>query len=343
MRFDITGRSAPHTFAAPGVGAVMREVMIGLAPGTLVYAWFFGWGVVSNVLLASIFAVGFEAAALRLRRRPIGDGLSDNSALVTGWLLALALPPMSSWWLIAVGIGFAIVVAKHVYGGLGYNPFNPAMVGYVVLLISFPREMTLWLLPESLASVSFSFLETLGIALGGALPEAHTWDVLTQATPLDTVKTEIGQGRTVAEITRAPIFGAIGGTGWQWINLGWLAGGVWLLYRRIITWHIPLALLLSLAVFAAVFYLIDAERYTSPLFHLFGGAAIIGAFFIATDPVTAASSNAGRVVYAAGIGVLTYIIRTWGGYPDGIAFAVLLANMCAPTIDYYFRPRAFGH
>ncbi len=343
MRFELAGRSAPHTFAAPDVGVVMRGVMVGLAPGTLVYAWFFGWGVIGNVLLASIFSVGFEALALRLRKRSVGAGLSDNSALVTGWLLALALPPMSSWWLIAVGIGFAIVVAKHVYGGLGYNPFNPAMVGYVVLLISFPLEMTSWPAPESLTTVSLSLLETLGVALGGALPDALSWDEMTRATPLDTLKTEMGRGHTVAEIVRAPIFGTLGGTGWQWISLAWLAGGVWLMYRRIITWHIPLSLLVSLAVCAGVFYLVDATQYTSPLFHLLNGAAIIGAFFIATDPVTAASSNSGRLVYAACIGVLTYIIRTWGGYPDGIAFAVLLANMCAPTIDYFFRPRAFGH
>lgn len=144
-------------------------------------------------------------------------------------------------------------------------------------------------------------------------------------------------------ITRAPIFSASVASAWTWINLAWLAGGIGLLYRRVISWHIPLGVLLSLTVLASVCYLIDGARYANPVFHLFNGAVVLGAFFIATDPVTAPSSLAGRFVYAVGIGVLTYIIHTWGGYPDGIAFAVLLANMCAPTIDYYFRPRTFGH
>lgn len=347
MQFNISGRAAPYTFAATGVGIVMRDVMLGLLPGTLLYAGFFGWGVISNVLLAIGFAIAFEGLALHLRKRPVIGGLSDLSAIVTAWLFALALPPMSAWWLIALGIGFAILVAKHVYGGLGYNPFNPAMVGYVVLLISFPREMTLWLPAQTLigpsATLSLDLAQTLGVVFGGTLPEALSWDALTQATALDTVKTGLGQGQRVEEILRAPLFGYIAGRGWEWIGLAWLVGGIWLLYRRVISWHIPVGVLLSLAAFASLFYLIDSDRYTSPVFHLFSGAALLGAFFIATDPVTAASSNAGRFVYAVGIGALTYIIRTWGGYPDGIAFAVLLANMCAPTIDYYFRPRAFGH
>ena len=343
MQFNVTGRSAPHIVAAPGVGAVMRQVMYALIPGTLVYGWFFGWGVLTNIALAIGFAVVFEALALRVRKRSIGEGLSDYSAIVSAWLFALALPPMSAWWLIAVGIGFAIVVAKHVYGGLGYNPFNPAMVGYVVLLISFPREMTLWLSPELLDGATLSLSETLKTVFSGVLPGGQQWDAITRATPLDSVKTELGQGVLLGELVGSPVFGHFAGADWEWISLAWLLGGIWLLYRRVVTWHIPVGLLLSLAVMAALFWVVDSDQYADPLFHLFGGAAVLGAFFIATDPVTAASSDSGRLVYAAGIGALTYVIRVWGGYPDAIAFAVLLANMCAPTIDYYFRPRAFGH
>ena len=343
MQFNITGRNAPHVAAAPGVGAVMRQVMYALVPGTLVYSWFFGWGVLSNVLLAILFAIAFEAVALQLRKRSIAEGLSDYSAVVTAWLFALAIPPMSSWWLIAVGIGFAIVVAKHVYGGLGYNPFNPAMVGYVVLLISFPREMTLWLAPEGISVATMSLPETLNAVFTGQLPTGQSWDAITRATPLDSIKTDLGLGLPISEISRSSVFGSFAGSGWEWVSLAWLLGGAWLLFRRIITWHIPVGLIASILVMSGIFWLVDGEQYASPMIHLFSGATMIGAFFIATDPVTAASSDRGRIVYAAAIGVLTYVIRVWGGYPDAIAFAVLLANMCAPTIDYYFRPRAFGH
>jgi electron transport complex protein RnfD len=141
----------------------------------------------------------------------------------------------------------------------------------------------------------------------------------------------------------SPVFGNIGGKGWEWIGGGFLLGGIWLIYKKVITWHIPVAMLGALFAIALVFYLIDADTYASPWFHLVSGASLLGAFFIATDPVSAATTNPGRLVYAAGIGILTYIIRTWGGYPDGVAFAVLLMNMTAPTIDYYIRPRVFGH
>ena len=343
MQFETGGNVQHQAVAAPGVGALMRDVLYALVPGTAVFAWYFGWGVITNVVLSIAFAVLFEALALRVRKRSIGGGLSDYSAVVTAWLFALALPPMSSWWLIAVGIGFGIIVAKHVYGGLGYNPFNPAMVAYVVLLISFPREMTLWLEPKLLGAATFGFVDTWQVVFGGDLPIGLGWDAITRATPLDEVKTELGRRIGLGEIGGSPIFGSLAGLGWEWISLAWFAGGLWLIYRKVITWHIPLALLLSLALMAGFFHLIDPERFAGPLFHLLSGAAMLGAFFIATDPVTGASSNRGRLVYAAGIGVLTYVIRTWGGYPDGIAFAVLLANLCAPTIDYYTRPRAYGH
>ena len=343
MQFDVSRDNRLQAAAAPGVGALMRDVLYALVPGTAVFTWFFGWGVITNVLFSIVFAVLFEAIALRVRRRSVAIGLSDYSAVVTAWLFALALPPMSSWWLIAVGIGFGIVVAKHVYGGLGYNPFNPAMVAYVVLLISFPREMTLWLDPKMLGVGSMSFTDTWWVTLGGDLPVGLNWDTITGATPLDSVKTELIRGFAISEIETSPIFGSLEGSGWEWMSLTWLAGGIWLIYRKVITWHIPVALLLSLSMCAAFFALIDSESYADPTFHLLSGAAMLGAFFIATDPVTAASSNRGRLVYGAGIGVLTYVIRTWGGYPEGIAFAVLLANLCAPTIDYYTRPRAYGH
>ena len=242
-----------------------------------------------NLFLASITALICEALMLWLRKRPLREFITDYSAIVTAFLLALALPPFVPWWITVLGTAFAIIVAKHLYGGLGYNLFNPAMVGYAVLLISFPLQMSDW-----------------SIIL----------DTVSGATPLETMKTELR---------------------WEWINAAFLVGGCWLLYKRIITWHIPVAMLVSLIIISGIFFLINPNLYPSPLFHLLSGATIMAAFFIATDPVTAATSNKARLIYAAGIGILIYVIRTWGAYPDAVAFAVLLMNMAAPTIDYYVK------
>ncbi len=335
-----TPLSSPYVSAGKPVGRLMLQVVVALLPGTLAYAWFFGPGVLINITLAVVLALIFEAAILKLRQRPVMPHLSDCSAVVAAWLFALCLPMHSPWWLIAVGIGFTMIAGKHVYGGLGFNPFNPAMVGYVVLLISFPREMTTWFLPATVSGETLGLAESLAYTFGGADPA--DWDALTGATPLDQVKTAVGQGIPISEARGSPLFGFVGGQGWEWIALCWLAGGIWMLVTRTIRWQIPLSLLLGMLAISTLFYGIDSERFASPAFHLASGAVIIGAFFIATDPVTASTTDTGRLLYGALIGLLTYVIRTWGGYPDGIAFAVLLANMCVPLIDYYTRPRAYG-
>jgi len=349
--------TSPHARAPITVTEVMLQVLLALLPGIAAYVWIFGWGVVINICIATGTALAAEAAMLRVRGQPVWQYLADCSAIVTAVLLALALPPLSPWWLTVIGAFFAIVVAKQLFGGLGYNPFNPAMVGYVVLLISFPVPMTSWLPLSDFSSYNLDFLETAAFIFGGQLPPGVTFDTLTEATPLDTLKNNLGQGNTVTEIRAqlglddvtslllsvVPIFGAVGGKGWEWVNAGFLVGGLWLLYKRIISWHIPVAMLAVLALISGVFALYNPEHYASPLFHLFSGAVMLGAFFIATDPVTAAASTTGRLVYGAGIGLLIYIIRTWGGYPDSIAFAVLLMNMAVPLIDDHFKPRVFGH
>ncbi len=279
---------------------------------------------------------------LALRGRPVVATVSDSSAVLTGVLLALALPPLAPAWLPVVGALFAIVVAKQLYGGLGYNPFNPAMVGYVVLLISFPREMTQWSAPNGLDITQLGFTETLAWSLNGVLPAAITLDAITLATPLDSVKTSLGLGQMLSEITATPKFGAFGGHGWEWINVAYLLGGLYLIYRRLIDWRIPVGMLSALFIIALVFHGSDTDAFPAPLFHLFSGAAMLGAFFIATDPVSASTTPRGRLLFGAGIGVIVYVIRTWGGYPDGVAFAVLLMNMAAPTLDHYTKPRVFG-
>ena len=332
--------SSPYVAPGQGLQRLMLQVIVALLPGTLTYAWFFGPGVLVNVALAVVFAIGFEAAILKLRARPVMPHLADLSAVVAAWLFALCLPMHSPWWLVLVGIGFTMIAGKHLYGGLGFNPFNPAMVGYVVLLISFPVEMTTWYLPHSIGGERLGLLDSLAYSFG--LADIAQWDDLTSATPLDRLKTGLGQGLPVDQLRGAPLFGQVAGAGWEWITLGWLAGGAWLLATGTIRWHIPAALLVAVFAISSLFHLVDPASYASPLFHLLSGAVVIGAFFIATDPVSAATTDRGRLFYGAMIGLLTYTIRVWGSYPDGVAFAVLLANMCVPLIDYYTQPRVYG-
>lgn len=349
--------TSPHVKAPVSVTTLMLRVLVALIPGIAAYVWFFGWGIVITILIAICAALAAEAVMLRIRRQPVMQYLTDGSAIVTAVLLALAIPPIAPWWITVLGVVFAIVVAKHLYGGLGYNPFNPAMVGYIMLLISFPREMTAWVPVMAVSEYSLSFMEYAAMIFTGRLPAGITFDALTEATSLDTLRTHLGLGSSVGEIRTQfgldeetsrilgviPVFGAVAGKGWEWVSAGFLVGGLWLMFRKVITWHIPVAVLGSLAAVSLLFHLIDPDQYASPLFHLFGGAAILCAFFIATDPVSAATSNKGRLIYGAGIGILIYVIRAWGGYPDSVAFAVLLMNMAVPLIDNYFKPRVFGH
>jgi electron transport complex protein RnfD len=331
--------SSPHLPATGSVSRMMGFTLLALLPGSLCATWLFGWGVLVNILLAGLAAISAEAAMLAARQRPVLPALQDGSALLTGVLLALALPPLAPWWIPVIGSLFAIVIAKQLYGGLGYNPFNPAMAGYVVLLISFPRELSLWPATGRVLDLQ----DTLLLVFYGSLPDTLTLDAITMATPLDLVKTRLGLSETLTEIHGSGVFGSFAGAGWEWINLGFLLGGLVLLQQKIIKWQIPAGMLAGLFLTALLFYAWNSDIYPSPLFHVFSGAAMLGAFFIATDPVSASTTPRGRLYYGLGIGVLTYVIRTWGGYPDGVAFAVLLMNMAAPTIDYYTRPRVFGH
>ncbi|MCP4695681.1 MAG: electron transport complex subunit RsxD [Gammaproteobacteria bacterium] len=335
--------SSPHIYKSGTVTDLMLQVLYALMPGIGVYVWYFGWGIVVNLLLASVTALAVEALMLRLRNRPLRLFLTDGSALVCAWLLALAISPLAPWHITILGVAFGLIFAKHLYGGLGNNPFNPAMAGYAMLIICFPVEMTRWPAEASLNGHFLGFMDSLRLIFLEQTPAGLSMDAITRATPLDAMRVGLGQLQTVGEIRTAPLFGYFSGKGWEWIGSTFFLGGCWLIYKRVITWHIPAAVLGSLLVFSEIFYLLAPERYPSPLFHLFSGAAILCAFFIATDPVSAATSMKGRLVYGAGIGILIYVIRAWGGYPDGVAFAVLLMNMSAPTIDYYTQPRAFGH
>ena len=333
---------SPFISKPDNVAQIMLKVLLALLPGIALYVWYFGPAIVVSITLASLSALGTEALMLKLRNRPIMPFLKDNSALLTGWLLALSIPPLAPWWMIVVGTAFAIAIAKHLYGGLGNNLFNPAMVGYAVLIISFPMQMTQWIAPHGLGQIELGFFDQLEYIFRAALPPGMTLDAVTMATPLDTLKTHLHLDQSVPQIFGMPIFGQLGGHGSEMVAWGFLFGGLYLLAARIISWHIPVAYLVTLFFIAAIFHLADPHHYAVPLFHWYSGAAILGAFFILTDPVSSPTTNKGKLIYAAGAALLTYLIRVFGGFPDGVAFATLLMNICVPLIVLYTQPKVFG-
>lgn len=321
----------------------MTKVLLALVPAILTYVYWFGVGVLITLALATLTALLAEAAMLKLRQRPIAPFVSDMSAVTTAWLLALAIPPLAPWWLIVVGTLFAIVFSKQLYGGLGYNPFNPAMVGYAVLLISFPVLMTKWPSTLTMAGHALSFAEQWQYIFTQSLPVGVDLDAVTSATPLDYLKTQLRLGHGLPEIQSAPMFGSLAGVGSQSVALAYLAGGVYLWQQKIISWHLPVGFLATMAALSGVFWLIAPDQYASPIFHVFAGASLLGAFFIITDPVSGPTTPAGKLWFAGGVASLTYFIRVYGGFPDGVAFAVLIMNICVPLIDAHTQPRVFGH
>ncbi len=337
-QFQVSG--APHVAPRTSVALVMLQVLIALAPGVAAHAWYFGPGILIQILLATVFALLFESLMLRLRNRPLKPFINDFSAVVTAVLFALCIPPLAPWWISCIGMLFAIIFAKHLYGGLGQNVFNPAMVAYVVVLISFPQVMTAWLPPASLAENSLGLMDSLVSILGGQ--PGTGWDAISRATPLDLLKNGIEAGQVMPDILRSPVFGVLGGLGWEWVAIWFGVGGLFLLYRRVISWHVPVSVIGSVLLFSLPFWLLNPEGNPMPLQHVFSGAILLAAFFIATDPVSGCVSNTGRLVFGAGVGIITLVIRRWGGYPDGVAFAILLMNMAAPLIDRYTRPRMYG-
>ncbi len=334
---------SPYISDAPSVGAIMLKVLLALVPGVVAYVWVFGGGILVTIALASATALAAEAVMLKIRKRPIRPFLTDYSAVTTAWLLALAIPPLSPWWLIVVGTLFSIVIAKHLYGGLGYNPFNPAMIGYAVLLISFPVLMTKWPAALQLAQTKLGFIDQLQFIFSGTLPPQTMLDAVTSATPLDYLKTQLTLKQDISTISQAPIFGAFGGKGGEYVTGAYLLGGIYLWQQKIITWHLPTAFLAALAAISGIFWLVDSAHFASPMFHLFSGASIMCAFFIITDPVSGPTTPKGKLWFAAGAAVITYLVRVYGGYPDGVAFAVIFMNVCVPLIDTYTQPRVFGH
>ncbi len=312
---------------------IMHITLLALLPGFTVFAWHFGIGVLLNVAVASLTAVIGEALVLKLRSLPLSS-LADGTAALTGALLGLCLPPLLPFWMVAIGAGFAVVFGKHLYGGSGNNVFNPAMVGFAMLIISFPLAMSHWPAPFSTNSGFTDAGTSFTTKLNTSAAQEH-YDGITAATPLDAYKFRIAS-------TNDEFFSVSGTqeTNWQtWasINLAFLIGGLFLLYRKLIPWQIPASFLVTLGVLSLVFY--DggsSASLGSPAFTLFTGASMLTAFFIATDPVTSPGHRVGLLVFGAGVGLIVFIIRSWGAYPEGVAFAILLMNATAPLIDHVF-------
>ena len=320
------------------VRRVMLQVLLALLPGVAAYVWLIGPIVLLQLAIATLAALAGEALMLGLRRKPLALFLSDGSALVTAWLVALAFPPLAPWWLVAVGTLFAIVVAKQLYGGLGQNPFNPAMVAFAVCIVSFPALMSQW----PALGLKLTLAEQVQIVAG----LAPRIDVMSGATPLDAIKTALKLGEGSVDVptllATQDVFGNFAGRGWEWVAVGYLLGGVWLWQRRIITWHAPLGFIAGLSLLAAVLWLWNPLQFANPVFHLFSGGAMLGAFFIVTDPVSGCTTPKGKLIFGLLAGVVAYTIRVFGGYPDGVAFSVLLLNLCVPLIDMYSQPPIFG-
>lgn len=342
--------SSPHHHNQRDTGAVMRLVIYAMVPGIVVQSLIFGYGVIIQLLLAIVTAIVTEVVILEVRKKSTERAIKDYSAILAAMLLAVSIPPLAPWWVVVIGTFFAIAIVKQLYGGLGYNMFNPAMAAYVMLLISFPVQMTAWMPPLSATVQQINLWDSLYTIVTGYTSQGYsieqlkvTIDGFTSATPLDYMKTSLSGGYTVSEALSDGMFSGSIGTGWGLVSLAYLGGGLFLLAKKVINLHIPVSMIVSAMLFSAIIFMFDTSVYASPWFHLVNGSLIIGAFFIATDPVSAATTNKGRLIFGAAIGFWIIVIRTWGGYPDAIAFSVLLMNMAVPLIDYYTRPRTYGH
>lgn len=337
--------SSPHAHDVSSVKRTMYTVCLAMTPATLYGLYLFGWPAINLFVLCLLTAVASEAICLKLAGHDLSETL-DGSALITGWIIAMTLPPWAPWWTAVVGTAFAIVIGKQAYGGLGQNVFNPAMLARVGLLISFPVAMTTWVAADPITSATApGFIDGLKITFE-LMPIP---DGVTGATALGHVKTaltmNIGVTQSMPEAFDMgnAMLGSTRGSLGETSAVLIILGGVFLIWKKVISWHIPVMMIVSMAVISAIFNLINPDRFTPPMYNLLSGALMLGAFFIATDMVTSPTSKTGQMIYAIGISCVVFIIRTWGTFPEAVAFAVLFMNALTPIIDRYFRPRMFGY
>lgn len=319
--------ASPHIHSEKSLKKIMYDVVIALIPAFLVSLYVFGINAFMVIAVAVISCLLFEYLIQKYLLKT-SITITDGSALITGILLAFNLPSGLPIWMVIIGSLFAIGVVKMSFGGLGFNIFNPALAGRVFLLISFPVQMTMW--PTAVEN------NTVMV------------DAVTGATPLGIIKEGVMYGDTITSLSsKIPssmdmLLGITGGSLGEMSALALLIGGFYLLYKRVISWHIPITMLATIGIMTSIFWLINPEQYANPLIHLLSGGAILGAFFMATDLVTSPMTKKGMFVFAIGIGIITVVIRLFGAYPEGVSFAILIMNSFVPLINSYFKPRRFG-
>jgi len=318
---------SPHNYGKDSVKKLMYGVIIALIPSLGFSLFFYGLGALIVIMTSVISCVLFEYLISKfiLKQQPT---ILDGSAVITGLLLGFNVPSNLPIWILIIGALVAIGVAKMTYGGLGKNPFNPALVGRVFMLISFPVPMTLWPLP---CENRLSYL-----------------DAVTGATPLAIIKEGVKNGQTISQLsdsipTHLEMFmGNMGGSLGEISALALIIGGIYMLIRKIITWHIPVSVIGSVLIFSGILWLVNPDKYIDPMFHILTGGLLLGAIFMATDYVTSPMSTKGMLIYGCGIGILTILIRVFGAYPEGVSFAILVMNAFTPLINKYIKPKRFG-
>jgi electron transport complex protein RnfD len=315
--------AAPHLRDTDNVPRIMWGVVIAIIPATLMGIYFFGLYALKVIVLAVVSALFFEWVAIKAFKNE--GSVLDGSAVVTGLLLALNLPSSSPWWLVIVGSAVALFLGKHVYGGLGNNPFNPALVARVALLIAWPAHMTSYFAPGNIFKAV---------------------DAETMATPMSIWKVELVSKGTIEQANGISLWdmftGNIGGSLGEVSAAALLLGGLYMLFRKIITWHIPVLYIGTVGLFTSILWLIEPSKFINPLFHLLGGGLFLGAIFMATDMVTTPVTKKGMIIFGIGCGLITVIIRQWGGYPEGVSFSILIMNAFTPIIDKLTEPKPFG-
>ena len=329
--------SSPFLQHSTSVALIMRYVLLALVPAVVLHVVYMGCGIVIQFALAATTAATLEIAVLLVRGKPWRDRFNDLSIFVLAALFVIAVPPYAPYWFTVSGVAFAVIIGKHIYGGLGGNLFNPAMAGYAFVLVSYPAVGAQWPVIDADAG----FIGPLQAALYIFAP-ATAPDAVSGATVLDYSRTQAALMMMRSEMVGAELFGMIAGQAWEWINAGFLLGGLWLLYLKVIPWRIPAAVICGIAVPAMIFSGIDPALRAGPLFHIFAGAALPAAFFIATEPVSSPTAPRAMLVFGFGVGLLTYCIREWGAYPDGVAFSILIMNALVPSLDRFFRPVSYG-
>lgn len=323
----LTVSPSPHNYGKDTIKSLMYGVLIALIPTTIISLYFFGIGALIVILTSVVSALFFEYLITKfiLKKEP---SLTDGSAIITGLLLAFNVPSNLPIIIIIIGALVAIGIAKMSFGGLGNNPFNPALVGRVFLLISFPVQMTSWPVPVQ------SRMQYL--------------DAITGATPLGLVKEGLRNGEPVSDLmTQIPsnmqmLIGNMGGSLGEVAGIAIIIGLIWMLYKKVITWHIPVSMIGTIIILTGIFWLINPEKYADPVFHVLTGGVLLGAVFMATDYVTSPMTTKGMLIFGVGIGLLTVVIRLFGAYPEGVSFAILIMNAFVPLINMYVKPKRFG-